>query len=96
MGRLCDLYLTMKGGGNIIVPTPYWTAYELMAKSIGAETKLLRTEMEDGWRVDLGKLEAMIDKDTKMIILNNPNNPTSKVMDRKRWTASSKSPTKKA
>ena len=29
----------------------------------------------------LDKLEAMIDKNTRMIILNNPNNPTSKVMD---------------
>jgi aspartate aminotransferase len=37
--------------------------------------------MEDGWKVDLDKLEAMIDKDTRMIILNNPNNPTSKVID---------------
>jgi len=73
--------LTMKRGGNIIIPTPYWTAYELMAKSLGAQTKLLRTEMENGWKVDLAKLEAMIDKDTKMIVLNNPNNPTSKVMD---------------
>ncbi len=82
-GVFATLYLTMKAGGNIIIPTPYWTAYDLMAKSIGAQTRLLRTEMEDGWKVDLGKLEAMIDKDTKMIILNNPNNPTSKVMDAK-------------
>jgi len=82
-GVFATLYLMTKGGGNIIIPTPYWTAYDLMAKSLGAQTKLLRTEMEDGWNVDLGKLEAMIDKDTKMIILNNPNNPTSKVMDPK-------------
>jgi aspartate aminotransferase len=82
-GVFATLYLTMKAGGNIIIPTPYWTAYDLMAKSIGAQTRLLRTEMEDGWKVDLGKLEAMIDKVTKMIILNNPNNPTSKVMDSK-------------
>ena len=53
----------------------------LMAKAIGAETKLLRTELEDDWEVDLDKLEKLIDKDTQMIILNNPNNPTSKVMD---------------
>ena len=39
--------------------------------------------MEDGWKIDLDKLEAIIDKNTKMIILNNPNNPTSKVIDPK-------------
>ncbi len=80
-GVFATMYLILKSGGNVIIPTPYWTAYDLIAKSLGAQTKLLRTEMEDGWKVDLDKLENLIDKNTKMIILNNPNNPTSKVMD---------------
>jgi aspartate aminotransferase len=77
------MFLTLKNGGNVIIPTPYWTAYDLIAKSLGARTKLLRTEMDEGWKIDLDKLENLIDKETKMIILNNPNNPTSKVMDSK-------------
>jgi aspartate aminotransferase len=82
-GIFATMYLMMRGGGNVIIPTPYWTAYDLIAKSLGAKTKLLRTEMENGWKVDLAELEALIDKETKMIILNNPNNPTSKVLDSK-------------
>jgi aspartate aminotransferase len=82
-GVFATMYLLLKGNGNVIIPTPYWTAYDLIAKSLGAKTKLLRTELENDWKVDLDKLEALIDKDTKMIILNNPNNPTSKVMDAK-------------
>lgn len=77
------MFLMLKNGGNAIIPTPYWTAYDLIAKSFGAKTKLLRTEMETGWKIDLGKLESLIDNETKMIILNNPNNPTSKVIDDK-------------
>ncbi|MDD1682943.1 MAG: pyridoxal phosphate-dependent aminotransferase, partial [Methanoregula sp.] len=82
-GVFATMFLTMKSGGNVIIPTPYWTAYELMAKSIGVKVKLLRTELEDKWELDLAKLESLVDKETKMIILNNPNNPTSKVMDAK-------------
>ncbi|MGD0645130.1 MAG: pyridoxal phosphate-dependent aminotransferase [Candidatus Bathyarchaeia archaeon] len=82
-GIFATMFLMMKSGGNVIIPTPYWTAYDLIAKSLGAQTKLLRTELEDDWKVDLDKLEGMINKDTRMIILNNPNNPTSKVMDPK-------------
>ena len=82
-GIFATMFLMMKGGGNVIIPTPYWTAYDLIAKSLGAQTKLLRTELENDWKVDLATLENMIDKDTRMIILNNPNNPTSKVMDAK-------------
>jgi aspartate aminotransferase len=77
------MFLMLKSGGNVIIPTPYWTAYDLIAKSFGAKTKLLRTEMEDGWKVHLDKLESLIDNETKMIILNNPNNPTSKTIDNK-------------
>jgi aspartate aminotransferase len=80
-GIFATMFLMMKNGGNVIIPTPYWTAYTLTASSIGAKTKLLRTELENEWKVDLDNLENMIDKDTRMIILNNPNNPTSKVID---------------
>ncbi len=82
-GIFATMFLMLKNGGNVIIPTPYWTAYDLIAKSFGAKTQLLRTEMEDGWKIDLAKLDALIDNETKMIILNNPNNPTSKVMDTK-------------
>ena len=80
-GVFATMYLLLRGGGNVIIPTPYWTAYDLIAKSVGAKVKLLKTELENDWKVDPQKLEALIDKDTKMIILNNPNNPTSKSMD---------------
>jgi aspartate aminotransferase len=80
-GVFSTMYLLLKGGGNVVIPTPYWTAYDLIAKTVGVETRLLRTELEDDWQIDLGKLEKLIDGKTRMIILNNPNNPTSKVMD---------------
>jgi aspartate aminotransferase len=80
-GIFATMFLMLKDGGNVIIPTPYWTAYDLIANSLGAKTKLLRTELENDWKVDLDKLEKIIDKETRMIVLNNPNNPTSKVMD---------------
>ena len=82
-GVFSTMYLLLKQGGNVIIPTPYWTAYDLICKSLGAKTRLLKTELESGWKIDLKELERLIDKETRMIILNNPNNPTSKVMDAK-------------
>ncbi len=82
-GVFSTMYLLLKNGGNVVIPTPYWTAYELTAKTLGAEIRLLKTELDDDWKIDLEKLESLIDKRTRMIILNNPNNPTSKVMDEK-------------
>jgi aspartate aminotransferase len=82
-GVFSTMYLLLKGGGNVVIPTPYWTAYDLTAKTIGVETKLLKTELDSNWRIDLDKLESLIDKKTRMIILNNPNNPTSHVINEK-------------
>ena len=82
-GIFSTMFLTLKDGGNVIIPTPYWTAYDLVCKAVGAKTKLLRTELENEWNIDLEKLENLIDDETRMIVLNNPNNPTSKVMDEK-------------
>jgi len=82
-GVFSTMYLMLKQGGNVIIPTPYWTAYDLICKSLGAQTRLLKTDLETNWKIDLDKLENLIDKNTCMIILNNPNNPTSKVIDEK-------------
>ncbi|NLE05530.1 MAG: aminotransferase class I/II-fold pyridoxal phosphate-dependent enzyme, partial [Crenarchaeota archaeon] len=82
-GVFSSIYLMLREGGNVIIPTPYWTAYDLIAKTVGAKTKLLKTEFENNWQVNVDQLEKLIDKETKMIILNNPCNPTSKVMDSK-------------
>jgi aspartate aminotransferase len=82
-GIFSVMYLLLKNGGNVVIPTPYWTAYELAAKNIGAETRFVKTELDSNWKIDLETLESLIDKDTRMIILNNPNNPTSGVIEEK-------------
>ncbi len=77
------MYSLLKKGENVIIPTPHWTAYDLTARSLGVETRLLKTRLESEWAVDIEKLKSLIDKKTRLIILNNPNNPTSKVMNEK-------------
>lgn len=73
--------LYLKKGDGIILPSPHWTAYEEIAKLLGAKIKFLKTELEKEWQIEPEKLKSLIDRNTKLIILNNPNNPTSKVID---------------
>jgi aspartate aminotransferase len=82
-GIFSVMYLLLKDGGNVVIPTPYWTAYELAAKTIGAETRFVKTELDSNWKIDLDTFESMIDKNTRMIILNNPKNPTSSIIEDK-------------
>jgi len=80
------LFLTLKPGDNIVVPSPHWTSYALGAKKVGAEIRLLKRDLESDWKVNPQKLEELIDDKTKMIFLNSPNNPTSKVIDDKTFS----------
>ncbi|MEM0313001.1 MAG: pyridoxal phosphate-dependent aminotransferase, partial [Candidatus Bathyarchaeia archaeon] len=77
------MYLLLEKGDNVIIPSPHWTAYDLAVKSLGAEVRLLKTSLDSEWKVNPESLEKLINEKTKLIILNNPNNPTSKVMDEK-------------
>jgi aspartate aminotransferase len=77
------IYLLLKKGDNIILPSPHWTAYEKIAERMGIKIKFLKTKLESNWEINLEELENLIDKKTRLIILNNPNNPTSKVINEK-------------
>jgi aspartate aminotransferase len=80
------LFLLLKRGENVVVPSPHWTSYEFAAKKVGAEIRFLRRELDSDWKVDVEKLEGLIDKNTRLVILNSPNNPTSKVIDEKTFS----------
>jgi aspartate aminotransferase len=77
------MFLFLKKGGNVVIPTPHWTSYELTAKSLGAEIRFLKTDIDSNWKIDVEKLRDLIDQKTRLVILNNPNNPTSKVANEK-------------
>jgi aspartate aminotransferase len=80
------LFLSLKKGDNVVLPSPHWTSYALGAKKLGAEIRLLKRDLESDWKVNPEQLEALIDDKTRMIILNSPNNPTSKVIDEKTFS----------
>jgi aspartate aminotransferase len=71
----------VKSGDEIISIEPAWPAYRESADFIGAKTKILKTTLEENWNPNLKKLEDLVNNNTKMIILNYPNNPTGKILD---------------
>jgi aspartate aminotransferase len=77
------MFLLLKKGENVVVPSPHWTSYELAARKVGAEPRFLKRNLESDWRIDVEKLAELIDDKTRLLIINSPSNPTSKVVDEK-------------
>ncbi|HXG73621.1 MAG TPA: aminotransferase class I/II-fold pyridoxal phosphate-dependent enzyme [Candidatus Nitrosotenuis sp.] len=67
-------------GDEIIIIEPAWPAYRDCAINAGAKVRAIHTTLEEGWEPSLAKIEQTINSNTKMIVLNYPNNPTGKVL----------------
>jgi len=67
-------------GDELIISEPAWPAYRDCANFIGVKVKAIRTNVEQKWDLDLDQLQQLITSNTKMIVLNSPNNPTGKII----------------
>lgn len=61
---------------NMICVMPTYQQHYSIPESIGAEVRPLQLTLENGFLPDLGELKSLADENTKMITINNPNNPT--------------------
>lgn len=64
-----------------VIPT-YQQLYSI-PKSFGADVQLLHLTPENNFLPDLNELKSLVTKNTKLICLNNPNNPSGSLMDEK-------------
>ena len=65
---------------SVAICRPAWPAYESCVGLAGGRTLTFPTRLEDQWDIDLAALEEILRLGPKMIVLNNPNNPTGKVL----------------
>ncbi|KXH28413.1 aminotransferase class I and II [Colletotrichum simmondsii] len=70
------LYTLVNPGDHVICVYPTYQQLYSVPESLGADVSLWRLKEENGFVPDVSELEGLIRPNTKMIIINNPNNPT--------------------
>ena len=70
-------------GDEMIVIEPAWPAYKDCALNAGIKVRTINTTLEDKWEPSLEQIKNTINSNTKMIVLNYPNNPTGKILEEK-------------
>ena len=84
---VCGLYKTLKpsevvpGDGVVSIMPAYQQLYSI-PEAIGADVRLMHLRQENGYLPDLTELRSLVDNNTKLICVNNPNNPTGALMSR--------------
>ena len=70
-------------GDEMIVIEPAWPAYKDCALNSGIKVRTISTTFEGKWEPSLEQIKSTINSNTKMIVLNYPNNPTGKILNEK-------------
>lgn len=68
-------------GDSILVPEPFYAAYEGIVRASGADIEFVPLRPEQGFHLQVQDLESAVGQTTKVLLLNNPNNPTGAVLD---------------
>ncbi|KAE8161366.1 pyridoxal phosphate-dependent transferase [Aspergillus tamarii] len=67
---------------HVIVQYPTYQQLYSLPASLGAQVSLWKAKENDNWNLDTEELESLIQPNTKMIVLNNPQNPTGAIIPR--------------
>jgi aspartate/methionine/tyrosine aminotransferase len=70
------MWLAAEPGANVILPLPGFTTFSALPQSLGLETRFYRVSREHGFRIDPDEIKRLADKNTKLILINSPHNPT--------------------
>lgn len=69
-------------GDRVISVLPTYQQHYSIPESYGADVQILRLREENAFLPDLDELRRLATPGTRLIAINNPNNPTGSVMDR--------------
>lgn len=69
-------------GDEVMVPDPSYPNNFLNARILGGVTVPVPLREENGYQLEIEEFEKRLTPNTKMIVLTNPNNPTTTVMRR--------------
>ncbi|QIW97732.1 hypothetical protein AMS68_003250 [Peltaster fructicola] len=74
------LYALIGPGDRVICHYPTYAQLYTVPETLGADVDLWESRPEDKWLPKIEELESLIKPNTKLIILNNPQNPTGAVL----------------
>ena len=70
----------IESGDEVIYPNPGFPIYESMINFMGGKAAPLQLREENDFNADIQDFKNLVNKNTKLIILNSPNNPCGSVI----------------
>src|SRR5271168_4602996 len=74
------MWLAAEPGANVILPQPGFTTFSALPESLRLETRYYSVRKENGFAIDVEEIKRLTDRNTKLVLINSPHNPTGAVM----------------
>lgn len=74
------LYSLVEPGDAVVSVMPTYQQLYSIPESYGAKVRILKLKREENFLPDLDRLRTLVNEKTKVICINNPNNPTGALM----------------
>lgn len=70
------MWLAAEPGANVILPRPGYPPFSALPESLRLEIRYYDIRKENGFQIDPDEIKWLVDRNTKLIIVNSPHNPT--------------------
>ncbi len=77
-------------GDEVIIPTPYWVTYAALVQLAKGSVKLIKSSLENEYKITPRQLEDAISAKTKLFIFSSPCNPSGAVYNKEKLEALAK------
>jgi len=77
------MFILVNPEDEVIYPTPGYPIYESMVNFIGAKPRPILLKETNGFKFEINDLKKLVNKKTKLLVLNSPSNPTGGVLEKK-------------
>lgn len=81
------LQMVADPGDEVLIPSPYWVSYPVMAELAGAIPRIIECGEGEGFKLTPARLKAAITAKSKVLILCSPSNPTGIAYSASEWKA---------
>jgi aspartate/methionine/tyrosine aminotransferase len=74
------MWLAAEPGANVILPQPGFTTFSALPESLRLETRYYGVRKENEFAIDVEEIKRLTDRNTKLVLINSPHNPTGATM----------------
>jgi aspartate/methionine/tyrosine aminotransferase len=74
-------FLEAEPGANVVLPSPGFPANTALAEAFGMEARSYTLRRENAFRIDPDEFRSRIDRNTRLVLVNSPHNPTGAVIE---------------